>query len=184
MRRRRAVAAAAVISPLMSSTANSAPARAIARAIAKPIVPAPPVTTAIWPASGFSTVCPSFACSSDQYRDRTYRLRRPARSGRWLRHRLSSRLSTPRYRRRCVRPECCRRVRIIPIPAPRSPAASDRARVSLLPGVHCGARNRHGIRPRIDRQQRAQRFGNRQVVPAQGTARSAGNFWYATCDRG
>ena len=30
-------------------------------------MPAPPVTTATWPASGFSTALPSFACSSDQY---------------------------------------------------------------------------------------------------------------------
>ena len=31
------------------------------------MVPPAPVTTATWPASGFSATAPSFACSSDQY---------------------------------------------------------------------------------------------------------------------
>jgi hypothetical protein len=36
-------------------------------AVAAPIAPAAPVTTAIWPASGGSAAVPSLACSSAQY---------------------------------------------------------------------------------------------------------------------
>ena len=61
------LAAASAALPSMSRSATSAPASTIARAVATPMVPAPPVTTAIWPASGFSAAWPSLACSSDQY---------------------------------------------------------------------------------------------------------------------
>ena len=53
--RRPSFFAAACSAPARSSSTISAPAPRIARAVAKPIVPAPPVTSATWPASGFST---------------------------------------------------------------------------------------------------------------------------------
>ncbi len=51
----------------MSSTATSQPSAANALAVAEPMAPAPPVTTATWRARRFSALLPSFACSSDQY---------------------------------------------------------------------------------------------------------------------
>ena len=51
----------------MSSSATSAPAAANALAVAAPIAPPAPVTTATWPASGFSGALPSLACSIGQY---------------------------------------------------------------------------------------------------------------------
>ena len=50
-----------------SSTTTSAPSRAKAAAVAAPMPEAPPVTTAMRRASGFSAAALSLACSSDQY---------------------------------------------------------------------------------------------------------------------
>ena len=108
----------------------------IARAVAAPIVPAPPVTTATWPASGFSAACRAWPARATSIPCRTCRLRdsdsnRPIASA-------SVTVATVGFGDvggDRARPSRCARARTGRAPAPGRPAAAGRARASAPPGA-------------------------------------------------